>query len=760
MEKFKKKVEWIADWIEPSQKDGIAEPPLTLEQALNPDASFYTGAERILPVKEIQFKFFAKKGSKVIFHASAHGVYNFTINGKKSCDARLAPETTNYNKLIYFQTYDVSELIKDGSNTLSVLLGDGWYRGRLGLSAMGCEYGNRLAFIGQFEIRNEDGTSQVIAVDESARSRDSFICYSDLHIGEKWDLTAKKGSFKCCKKIDAPKNILKPQPIPAITFLKELPVKEIIITPKKELVLDFGQVFAGVTKLDIKTDKQVQITLDHSEVLDKDGNFFNNIMGRNKNQQDVIVCSKDSTFCPIFTYHGFRYVRVSASSDKKKYSLSALKKLIKNAVGCVVGTPLEKTGYFNTDNDLINSLQSAIEWSSISNMVSVPTDCPQREKLGWTGDINAFKDTGIFLYDLNDFLGAWLDQLRLDQEPNGDIPVVSPNHPTQNIMQLGMGNGSASSAAWSDVCVMLPLALYKVYGKKSILSKNYTMMKRWLSYIESTDWRKHFHFGDWLIPSLRDLPMGVEEGREATAEITGMCYKALVLKAMCDVCSVLDKKEDLKKYKTLHNKTLKQIRKDYVNEDGSIGTKKLQGLYVLVIKSGALDKDADLKQKVIGKLVSMIKKNHYCLDTGFASVPHLLDVLYDNGFEDIAYKILFQEQAPGWLYMVTHGATTIWENWTAIKPDGTVTDSSFNHYAFGCIGDWMYRHIAGINITGAGCSKVKISPDVNNKILTKYIKKCSASFNSINGQIIVNWSIENGEPMIEYSVPNNVIVEH
>ncbi|MCF0229345.1 MAG: family 78 glycoside hydrolase catalytic domain [Parasporobacterium sp.] len=754
---------WEADWIEPLQEPAYKEPELGFAGMLNPDDSFFNGETRLREAKQLRRKFNISMPVRARLFASAHGVYDIKINGRRISDARLAPETTDYNKMIWYQTYDVLSFLKDGDNVLEVQLADGWWIGRLGMAGDSCNYGDKLGFIMQLEFVNPDFSITKILSDEEFESRSSRIRYSDLYIGEKYDRTLEDEEWTGCRKADYPKDVLTGQPIDYVRVIDEIPVKKIFTTPGGELVMDFGQVVSGVVSMEIAASEGTEVILDHSEVLDADGNFMKNILGRNKNQQDILICSEGrQAFEPLFTYHGFRYVRVTNLAEPQIISAKAL----------VIGTPLQKTGSFITDNEDINKLQHCIEWSTIGNMLSVPTDCPQREKLGWTGDINIYAETGCFLYGLGNFLGGWLAQMRKDQYDNGEIPVVVPNHPSQERLQTGM-SGNNSSAVWGDACINVPLTLYRMYGNKEVLEVNYEMMQKWMDYIAAqcaaepegyenfTDaqkgrnpylWTKGFHFGDWLVPSLRELPDGVMQGVIKTAGIIAACAYVNNIKNMIIITSVLGKKEENLRYYGLLNHVRQAVADEFVKPDGTVGDGTLQGQYVAVLNSGILS--ADLKEKAAAKLVELLTENDFCLDTGFSTVSYLLDVLYDNGYKDIAHKVLFNKKAPSWLYMVDKGATTIWENWKAVREDGTVTDSSFNHYAFGCVGSWMYRRIGGIYSLTAGYRKIKIDPDYSCGL-----NKCKTEYDSPYGKIVCDWRKEGRDVSLTVCIPAVVEAE-
>ena len=692
---------WIAQWIEPEQESAVHERDIQFFEQCVPMPDHFGGHDRLRPVQELHRVFtVTEMPERTVLYASAHGVYSLWLNGERVDERRLAPETTPYENLLYYQIYDLTGLIRVGGNELRVLLADGWWIGRIGLTGHSCQYGDRLGFLGQMEFEYSDGGKECIVTDEQFESRPSHICYADLLMGEKWDLSVSPAQWKACKPVGAVSENMRVQPIAPVSPWTMLEPVEMITTPRGELVADFGQCMAGVPELVLACPKGTVVVLEHSEVLDEQGNFFRNILGRNKDQQDVVVCGEGETrFCPEFTYHGFRYVRIEGASTDQIKSIRAI----------AIGTPLEEVGAFSCSDPRLMQLQHNIRWSIRSNMVSVPTDCPQREKAGWTGDILAFAPTGCFNYDLNGFLAGWLGQMRLSQTEDGGIPVVIPSYPEQTAMQTKTFGGN-TSAAWSDACVLVPLELHKAYGDKQVLQDNLEMMTRWMGFIDraSNDnlWTDGFHFGDWLIPSYQDDPMG---GAAVTRQVIAACQYAVTTKAYLEVLEALDEPVEVQSYyRTLLDDVRRAIRENLIDSDGRIPG-DLQGMYVMVLYSGAVE--GELAKKAASRLVELIEHNGGCLDTGFVSVPHLLDVLTEHGHKDMAWKLLFQTKSPGWLYQVEHGATTIWENWNAIRPDGSVTASSFNHYALGCVGDWMYRHIGGLRSVAAGWSAIEFAPD-------------------------------------------------
>lgn len=725
---------WQASFIEPVQRNAAEEKELTFAEMLAPDPAYRGGDKRLEPCRQIRRTFqCSRRVRKARIYATAHGIYMLYLNGRPVSEHRLAPENSAYGKILYYQTYDITKFLRKGENVISAVLADGWWIGRLGMAGDSCNYGKRLGFLMQAEIEYTDGTGETVCSDGQFLSAPSHICYADLYIGEKQDLTKADDAWmqpgydpdeavwKPCRMAAGGMKNLLGQLTDGVRVTEEIPLKKTIITPKGELVLDFGQVLAGVLQIGLTAEKGDEIVFEHSETLDRDGCFLNNILGRNKDQKDVLIAKEgEQVFSPCFTYHGFRYVRITGLQKKQ----------IRSAKALVIGTPLVKTGTFRCADPLLNQLQHCIEWSGRSNMVAIPTDCPQREKLGWTGDIQVYAKTGCFNDDLLNFLSAWLQNLRAEQYPDGEVPVVVPNPPKQSRCQRLMSGGSDSSAGWGDACVLVPWYLYECYGDRRVLEDNFNAMKKWLNYIRKNCeekpagyrnftaaqkersrylWRNQFHFGDWLIPSLRALPDGVRRGTEETAEIVGSCFYAITVEHFIRVCDVLGKNREASAMRALLPKIRDAIREEYVAADGTIRGSSLQGLYVMVLKAGAVD--GEQKQKVLEHLVRLIEENGDCLDTGFSSVSYLLDMLYENGRKDLAYRLLFQTKAPSWLYMVKNGATSIWENWLGVLEDGTPTESSYDHYAFGCVGDFIYRHIGGIMHEAPGYRKILFAPD-------------------------------------------------
>lgn len=762
---------FAADWMEPVQEDAIEEADIPYFFAFKSLPGHFGGDVRCRPAQNLRKIFtLSKKVERARVYMSAHGVYELFLNGKKVSDCFLAPEISAYQKMLYYQTYDVTKYLKFEENVLAVTVADGWWIGRIGLLGASCQYGNRLGIILQLEITYEDGGKDVICSDGSFECRESEIRYSDLYIGEKCDKTMETQIWRSCLPVNYSKENLVAQPTDGIVEYERLAPERWLVTPTGELVVDFGQVLAGVIHIAVNARKKQEIVFEYSETLDENGNFFRNIIGRNKDQKDVLICKEGKNdWQPRFTYHGFRYVKITGIDKEHVEWLEAI----------CYGSKLERTGYFACSDERLNRLQSCILWSQQTNMISIPTDCPQREKMGWTGDIQIFTKTGAFNFDLRSFLNAWLANLRMEQKVDGAVPVVVPNFPKQEWMQRQIGEGSINSSGWSDACVLVPWYLYQCYGDIEVLRENLHCMQCYLEYVRSEAakdsetremfekqvetrevwqsrnpylWNAGYHYGDWLIPSLQRLPDGINQGREKTRAVVGSCWYAVIVETYLHVCQALnrdgicDLEQEIEDATRLLERIRDAIREEYVEEDGTVDSSDLQGVYVMVLRAGAVR--GGLRKKVVSKLVSIIHADGDCLNTGFSSVGFLLDVLAQNGEKQLAYKLLYQTKNPSWLYMVENGATTIWENWEAVRPDGSVMECSLNHYAYGCVGDWIYRTIGGIRAEGSGYKEIIFEPDPECGVTS-----CQCALETPFGRAACHWKMEDGKMHVSLEVP-------
>ncbi|HVZ97212.1 MAG TPA: family 78 glycoside hydrolase catalytic domain [Chitinophagaceae bacterium] len=687
-----------------------------------------------------------KKIRSAVAYITAHGMYEAAINGKRVGDAFLTPGWTSYHHRLQYQVYDVTNMLNEGNNAIGVTLGNGWYRGIIGFSDNINVYGKDIALLLQIDITYSDGSKESVVTDDSWKSTDKGpIRYAEIYNGETYDARNEmKGwtlpgfddkGWSGVKLTHAPMNVLVAtcnQPVTAHETFKPL---RIFTTPKGEKVIDFGQNLVGWVVMKATGNKGDTITLSHAEVLDKEGNMYFDNLRQAKAQDNYIMSGEEETYHPHFTWHGFRYCSVKGYDGELKPEDFEAVTLYSN---------MEPTGTFSTSNALINQLQHNIQWGQRGNFLDVPTDCPQRdERLGWTGDAQAFSRTATFNFNVNDFFSKWLKDLAADQQ-NGVMPFVIPN-------VLGY---ATSSAGWADAATIIPWNMYLAYGDKRLLSQQYESMKNYVESIrrvaKNNLWNTGFHFGDWLFYR----PFDDNDGRSAVTDkyLIAQCFYAHSTQLLIDAANVLGYKKEVDEYTGLLQKIKDAFNKEYVTPNGRLvsGT---QTAYVLALNFDMLPEA--LRKQAAQRLVENIRSYGNHLTTGFLGTPYLCHVLTRFGYTDVAYTLLLQKTYPSWLYPVTMGATTIWERWDGEKPDSTFETpgmNSFNHYAYGAIGDWMYRKMAGLDTyeNGVGYKHIKIMPHVDTAI-----SQAAASLKTYYGTAGSSWKIDGNDLMMDVIIPCN-----
>jgi len=724
-EAFLSPSDWKAHWITPGfEEDSLRASPLFRKEFSN-----------------------NKKIKSATAYITAHGLYEAHLNGKRVGDAYLTPGWTSYNKRLQYQVYDVTNLLKEGNNAIGVTLGNGWYRGYLAWESQRNIWGKDIALLFQLDITYTDGTTQSIISDESWKSSTGSIRYAEIYNGETIDNRLEKKGWTTAgynnkdwsgvKQADFSKEILLAtcnQPVRKHETFK--PVR-IFKTPNGEQVLDFGQNLVGWVMLKAKGKAGDKITVSHTEVLDKYGNFYIENLRAAKSQDNYILNGSDSeAFEPHFTWHGFRYIKIEGYPGELKPE---------NFTAVALYSDMKPTGSFTCSDSLINQLQHNIEWGLRGNFLDVPTDCPQRdERLGWTGDAQVFSRTASFLRDAENFFTKWAKDIKADQLADGRVPHVIPN-------VLGNDGGSAG---WADVSTVIPWNMYLAYGDKRILEDQYSSMKAWVDFMKNKSvndlWNTGFHFGDWLFYSINnDL-----DGRSAVTNkyLIAQCFYAHSTQLLINAASVLGKKEDSATYADLLRKIKEAFVKEYTTPNGATMS-NTQTSYVLALQFDMLPEGQ--RQQAADRLAANIRQYSNHLTTGFLGTPYLCHVLSRFGHTDVAYKLLLQQTYPSWLYPVKMGATTIWERWDGIKPDSTFetpTMNSFNHYAYGAIGDWMYRVIAGMDTEtdGAGYKKIRIQPHIG-----EGLTHATASYLTRYGKLASGWKVENGKLLMNVEIPAN-----
>lgn len=713
---------WKANWIEPVLKE---------EGHFNPS-----------PMLRKVFKL-KNKIEKARLYVTAHGVYEVFINGQAVGDELFTPGWTTYHKRLQYQTFDVTDLLQESDNAVGIRLGDGWYRGKLNWKA----YGDKTALLFQLEIEYENGETEMIISDTDWKASTGAVRMSNIYQGEVYDARLeKKGwttatyddtNWSPCKLVSHSKSkLIGTEGIP-IRKMEVIKAKEMIRSPKGETLIDMGQNMVGWIKLKVKGQPGDTITMYHAEVLDKDGNFYtDNLRHAKQKVQYILSDNKIKTFEPHFTFQGFRYLKVEGIREPIQLDQFS---------GIVIYSDLEKTGSFECSNPMINQLQSNIEWGQKGNFLDVPTDCPQRdERMGWTGDAQAFARTACFNFNTAAFYTKWLQDLKADQLENGSVPWVVPDILKRN-----------GSTGWADAATIVPWTMYLKYGDERILERQYESMKKWVGYLDELSEgnllvQKGFHFGDWLF-FIHPSDWNVKPGH-TDIDFLATAFFSYSTQLTLRAAKVLKKEEDVKFYENLLSQINAAFQQEFVTPSGRLSPHS-QTAYTLALAFDLLTETQ--KNKAVDYLVADIKARKFHLSTGFLGTPHLCHVLSENGKLDVAYKLLLQETYPSWLYPITRGATTIWERWDGIKPDGSfqlVKMNSFNHYAYGAIGDWMYRVVAGIELdpNQPGYKHIVIRPQPSPDFTF-----AKASYASIRGMIRSEWAIKNDRFYLEVEIPPN-----
>ena len=672
-----------------------------------------------------------KKVKKARLYATAHGVYEATLNGQTVGDYRMAPGWTSYHNRLQYQIYDVTELLA-AENEIEITVGNGWYKGILGFYCQPNQYGTQVGAFAELHVEYEDGSKEVLATDETWSVKTGEIRYSEIYMGETIDTDAPeiREGKAVLKEFD--KAVLTAQENEPVRITEKIAGKELIVTPKGERLVDFGQIITGVVELHVNGEKGQKIVIRHAEVLDKDGNFYPETLRQAKSIDTFICNGEEQIFRPHFTFHGFRYICVEGLEEFTADQF----------VVCVTHSDMEKTGDFTCSDQKVNQLQSNITWSQRDNFLDIPTDCPQRdERLGWTGDAQVFSWTAAFNRNTALFYTKWMRDVAAESSLEKGVPHVVPD-----IL------GQYSASAWSDVAVIVPWVVYQIYGDKGILEENWKCMHEWVDYIknnceESGLWQTGFQYGDWLALD-----------KEESADRTGATDKYMIANAyylyVTDIvkktAEALGKAEEAAKYADLYETTLDAFQREYYTETGRIVSETQTGASLSLYFDLAREKD---RKRILNTLLTNIANHKNHLATGFVGTPYICHTLSENGEHEMAATLFMKEDYPSWLYAVNMGATTIWERWNSIKPDGTFDESgmnSLNHYAYGSIGDWMYRKVAGLSQLEPGYKKFQVKP-----MFVKGIEEWGTEFESVYGKIVAKTSCKNGKIHVHVEVPAN-----
>lgn len=698
----------------------------------------------------------------VIVHASALGLYKLYVNGQKVGNDELAPGWTSYYHNLLYQTYDLTNLITQGDNAIAASVGVGWYKGDMSFNRYRNYYGDRTAFICQIVINYKDGRQVMYGTDDTWLSTDSPVLFSEIYDGEIYDARLELPSWNTvdcdlsnwrevtivCQE----RKILRAQGTSTVQAIETLSPQALITTPQGDLVIDFGQNLTGWVEFRVCGKAGERVVLRHFEVLDANGNVYLDNLRSAKQRVEYILNSEDiQTYHPNFTFQGFRYISVESWPGDI---------VLDNIKAVVVHSHMIRTGEFYCSNPDLNQLHHNILWGLKGNFVDVPTDCPQRdERLGWTGDAQIFCRTASYLMQTRNFFAKWLVDLHYDQTRDGGVPHVVPDILTGRCdNDRFLSNGCThSAAAWADAAVINPWTLYLMYGDKETLRNQYSSMKAWIDFMRAhsvdNKWSYKLQFGDWVA---LDAKEGSYFGA-TPSDLICMAYFSWSTLLFAKVAKVLGNEDDFETYHALYLDIVNSFQLEFFTPTGRLAV-RTQTAHILALHFELVPEQ--FRERTVSTLVELLAEHDGHLVTGFVGTPYFCQVLSDNGRAKEAWQLLLKDDFPSWLYQVKAGATTIWEHWDGIKPDGSMWSpdmNSFNHYAYGAVGEWLYRAVAGIDVDEAqpGFKHTRIQPVIGGDLEWVNARYCSGY-----GDIVVNWKVKTSgnkqrDVVLSIMIPHN-----
>ncbi len=686
-------------------------------------------------------------------YASAHGLYEVELNGTRVGDDALSPGWTVYGTRLRYYTYDVTPLLAEGANAIGSWLGDGWYRGRLGWrGGFHNLFGSDLSLFAQLEVTYTDGTSETIATDDSWRASPGPIVRSGLYDGEIYDARDELPGWSTPGFDDSgwtpvaigsrdPATLVAPQG-PPVRCTEEVAPIEVITTPSGTRVIDLGQNLVGRLRIRVNGSAGDTVTIRTAEVM-QGGELYTRPL-RDAKSTDVYTLRGDGpeVWEPRFTIHGFRFAEITGWPGDLEAAVAA-----GDIVARVYHSDMERTGWFESSNPLVNRLHENVLWGMRGNFVDIPTDCPQRdERVGWTGDIQVFAPTASFLYDVSGMLSSWLRDVAVEQLPDGTIPWYVPVIPAKH-----MWTPIRPGAVWGDVAVLTPWVLFERTGDAGILAAQYDSARKWVDLqdrLAGDDhlWNEGFQLGDWLDP---DAPPQDPADAKTDKYLVATAYFAWSARHLAKSAEVLGYSDDAARYATLADQVRDAFVAEYVLPDGRM-TSDAQTAYSLALRFDLIA-DPALREAAGARLAELVAEAENRISVGFAGVNVLSDALTLVGRTDTAYDLLLEEECPSWLYAVKKGATTVWERWDSLLPDDTVnpgTMTSFNHSALGAVADWLHRVVAGIAPAEPGYRRIRFAPQPGGGLTS-----ASARHETPYGLASIAWRIEGDRLTVEVVVP-------
>lgn len=709
--------EWQARWIEPAVSDDLA-------------AMFRRTFRVTKPVAE------------ATVYVTAHGIYEASVNGHRVSDDLLTPGWTAYKKRLQYQAYDITPLVVRGDNAIGVTVAKGWWLSKLPWSRE-FNYGDKYGLLAQIVLRYKDGTKEVIATDDTWRASTGEVSYGNLYDGETIDLNRRQkgwdtpsfddASWASVQVADTSLDNLTASVSPAVRVIETFKPVKIFTTPSGARVIDFGQNISGRERVRLRGQRGDTVRIYHSEILEK-GEFFTRNLRKAKALSTYILSGEgEEWLAPRFAFYGFRYIKVEGIDGEL------------NPEDFVAEAISSANGTFVSSDSLINRLQSNIKWGMLDNFVDIPTDCPQRdERLGWTGDAQVFFRTATFNRDVQTFFNKWMADVAAEQYADGAVNGVYP-----------VTHRSRISAGWGDVATIIPWQHYMAYGDLRMLERQYPSMKKWVDYITSQTendlWSKGNSYGDWVFFSYADD----KDGRSAVTirPFIQQCFYAHSLDLVVRTARLLGRTEDAAKYEALHKRAVDAFRNEYVTPNGML-VSDTQTAYTLALMFDLLPEAQ--RAGAAKRLVDNVNRYGH-ITTGFLGTPYICEVLTRFGYEDVAYELLLNKKIPSWLYPISMGATTIWERWNSMLPNGMVNSNSmvsFNHYAYGAIGDWLYRWAAGLQEAAPGFREIRIKPYLND-----HFTSMKAEQRTPYGLASSGWTKEGDALTLTVEIPANTTAE-
>jgi alpha-L-rhamnosidase len=712
-------------------------------------------------------------------YASAHGLYEAEINGRRVGDDAMSPGWTAYPSRLRYYTYDVTSYLTPGANAIGAWLGDGWYRGRMGWrGGFRNVFGTDLSFIGQLEVRYADGRVQVIATDDQWLAAPGPIIRTGNYDGERYDAReehagwsvpgfAGPGWSRVGVRRRDPATLVAPAGPPVRCTEEVTPVK-VLTAPSGRQILDFGQNLVGRLRIRVRGERGSVVTIKTAEVL-QDGQIFTRPLRTAESADSYVLAGPEARpeagpearpeagpearpdatreatheeWEPRFTFHGFRYAEVDGWPGDLAAAVAA-----GDVVARVYHTDMRRTGWFECSDELLNRLHENIVWSMRGNFLDLPTDCPQRdERVGWTGDIQVFAPTASYLFDCAGLLSSWLADLAVEQLPDGTVPWYVPVIPAH-----AMWTPIRPGAAWGDAAVLVPWTLYQRFADLGILAAQYDSARRWVDLMARRAgadriWAGDFQLGDWLDP---DAPPEDPADGKTDKDLVATAYFGWSARHVGQAAAALGRTDDARRYQRLADEVEAAFTRRYQSSPQRL-TSDAATAYALAVVFG-LAPDEPTRQAYGDRLAELAEAAGYRVSTGFVGTPLIADALSSTGHTDAAYRLLCARECPSWLYPVLQGATTVWERWDSLLPDGTVNPgqmTSFNHYALGSVGDWMHRVVAGLAPAAPGYREILFRPRPGGGLTS-----ASAAHDSPYGRVSIDWRLREGQLEVSVEVP-------